>query len=155
MRFGAWDLYAQSQHLGWRITPDYLWLFRDYTYSGLAFKLGQSNLVARISTALALATFAATAYMTFKSKSLFSKSYEFIIAAAFIFYISGAAMSNNWVGSMARHNFSVYVLLILAWVPILKNAALPVRILFSFAGLLSFALNAHFLWMYLRKQWMG
>ena len=123
LEFGHWDLYMQSQRIGWKIHPDYLAVFRPASYraglpSGIAGTLN-SNDLSRLSVPLVAAAFAAL--LAFEGWAAwgcrptgFRDRVGFYLGGGLMFYISVSGMACVNMTSMLRYSFPVHVMLVLA-----------------------------------------
>ncbi|HZU37576.1 MAG TPA: hypothetical protein VFA18_16770, partial [Gemmataceae bacterium] len=123
VRFGAWDLYMQSQSALWGIHVDYFSLFRPQTYRlCLApFEAGQlgPNDLSRLSVPLTLLTIAGLLACEWRQlrregDTGWRGRLWFYLAAGLMFYLSVCGLKERAMASMIRYTLPVAVMLVLA-----------------------------------------
>jgi hypothetical protein len=174
-RFGYWDLYMQSTRNGWWVIPDYSVLSRSWFFEWIAklftqglatdLKLAEfgglhfpySDEFSRLTIPFSLLTFliclvAEIAIATIKKDQTWKQRLGIYFCSWTIFYISAAGMANRALGSMIRHSFPAYVLLVLAIAYLLtvipfpqvfkqKRAIVPIMFLLTLLSLISLAVQ--------------
>lgn len=123
VRFGCWNLYMRTQHLGWGVTPQYLALFRRAalrlhrasTPSGSI----DSDFLSQLSVYLFLAAFALLAGIECwlrrrQGPAGVRRRACLYLCAWLLFYVPATAMASRSMGSMIRHSLCVQALLALA-----------------------------------------
>jgi len=131
VRFGCWDLYVRTQHLGWGVTPDYLALFSHRAlqlHSAYSSTGGlDSDFLSRLSVWVFLAAFGFLAGIEYwlrrsQGPSGCRRRVCLYFCAWLLFYIALTGMASRAMGSMIRHNLCVQVLLVLALGHLLARA---------------------------------
>ncbi|HTU16816.1 MAG TPA: hypothetical protein VMG10_02035 [Gemmataceae bacterium] len=130
-RFGCWNLYMQTQHMGWGVTPDYLALFsrralRLYPVYSRTAGL-HSDFISRLSVWVFLAAFALLTGMECWLRQQQGpigcrRRACLYFCAWLLFYIALTGMASRAMGSMIRHSLCVQVLLVLALGQLLTRA---------------------------------
>jgi hypothetical protein len=138
-RFGHWNLYQQTQAIGWGIRPNYWSAFDWHTYTPvIRLSLRRSSWTSayfwsRLTLPLTLLSFAALLWRELLSagQALPCRRMRagLYLGAGLVFYISLSAMANGGFDCMVRHQLSTHVLLVMAAVHLFTVA--PER---AFAG---------------------
>ncbi|WP_156815477.1 hypothetical protein [Pseudanabaena sp. PCC 6802] len=174
-RFGYWDLYMQSTRNGWWVIPDYFVLSRPWFFQWMAklfsrgldpdLKLAEfgglhfpySDEFSRLTIPFSLGVFlicllVEIAIATLKKDQTWKQRLGLYFCSWTIFYISATGMANRALGSMIRHSFPTYVLLVLAIAYLLtvipfpqmfkqKRVTIPIAFLLILLSLLSLAVQ--------------
>lgn len=131
VRFGCWNLYVLTQHIGWGVTPDYLALFSPKAlrlHSAYSRTEGiNSDFISQLSVVVYLVAFALLAGIecwlrSHQGPSGFRRRICLYLCAWLPFYISATSMASRDMGSMIRHSLCVQVLLALALGHLLTKA---------------------------------
>jgi hypothetical protein len=131
VRFGCWNLYMLTQHIGWGITPHYLAIFsrRILRLHSSYSKTGSidSDFISQLSVPLYLGAFVILAGIEYwlrrrQGPSGFRRRACLYLCAWLPFYISVSSMASRGMGSMIRHSLCVQVLLALALGHLLTQA---------------------------------
>jgi hypothetical protein len=120
----------RTQALGWNIEPDYLVFFQGHTYEifvpssvdGVPNPDDLSRLCVPATLALFGVLLALEGGLAIKGpETAWRDRAWFYLAAGALFYLSACAMKHRGMGSMLRHTFPVYVLLVLAALHLLSR----------------------------------
>jgi len=131
VRFGRWDLYLLTQHIGWGITPHYLAIFsrRVLRLRSAYSQTGgiDSDFISQLSVPVYLGAFVLLLGIEFwlrrrQGPSGFRRRAGLYLCAWLAFYISVSSMASRGMGSMIRHSLCVQVLLALALGHLLTQA---------------------------------
>jgi hypothetical protein len=167
-RFGAWDLYMQTQKAGWHVSPDWLWWLRPTSYIFWASRRYPSvpwpDDVSRLCTLVTVAVAIAVAIGEYRlarrgDRSLPTRLVFYLPAAALLF-VHGAGVSSIVMKSMVRYNLGVYALLLAAlahWstTPSSARYRRPMKVaIYAICIFLACAQMA-LAWRFLRGQWVA
>ncbi len=131
VRFGRWNLYMLTQHIGWGITPHYLAIFsrRVLRLRSAYPQTGgfDSDFISRLSVPLYLGAFVLLLGIEYwlrrrQGPSGIRRRACLYLCAWLPFYISVSSMASRGMGSMIRHSLCVQVLLALALGHLLTQA---------------------------------
>lgn len=123
IRFGCWNQYMLTQHIGWGVTPQYLALFsRQALRLHTAYSKTdgiQSDFISQLSVLVFLGAFGLLAVVECWLRRRHGPSGGRRRACLYLcawlpFYVSATSMASRAMGSMIRHNLCVQVLLALA-----------------------------------------
>jgi hypothetical protein len=129
-RFGHWDLYFETERVGWGHVPDYLAIFRPDTYRLFVPTIGWQridvNEVSRLTVPWTAACFLALLALewVFGRKqpiAAWRQRLPLYWSAGTIFYITVSGLYSLQLRSMLRYNFPVELFLTLALVHLLSQ----------------------------------
>ncbi len=135
-RFGAWDLYAQTQHMGWQMTPNYFGLFSDRIFHihwpDRRETLIDPEWLNRLSVPVAVLIFtgfaiAELAFWRKTSDSGLRARVAFYFCAFLMFYVPVSSQSMRGMTSMLRYVLCVQVVLALIAVHLFQRMQLDAR----------------------------
>ena len=166
LRWGHWDLYMRTQAAGWGIVPDYLAVVRPESYRWLIPALNNPTEMSQLSVTLGAVLLAAIAACEFipavRHRAGLPVRAGIYFCAATIYYLSVSGVACVEMESMLRYEFSVYALIVLAflnflgqfrpppvWVRALGTAAVA---LVSAAGL---CVHGWCVWNFTRGHWVA
>lgn len=128
VRFGHWNLYMQTQAIGWKVKPDYLGIF-NLSYVPMYLPIPPRNgplinIVSQVSVPLIVASFLTMFFLEYRvarahAQTAFAERLGFYLCGGIIFYISSSSAMDHYLQSMVRYAFCVQVLLVLACVHLL------------------------------------
>jgi len=112
LRFGQFDLYMETQRIGWGIIPDYSVIFR---LGSLKYSFAIDQLATRISTLAFGLMFLLEAYFWLRFRiSGLKKRLPIYVIAFLIFYLSISGLSSVGFRSMIRYSLPWHILLVLS-----------------------------------------
>ena len=130
-KFGLWNLYMQTQAIGWGVKPDYLAVFKPENYFAFLDPkiLDLSGVINAISVPIALIFFFIVFLLERKAVSFLTEGswkqrVEFYVCGWFMFYLSACGMSSLSMNSMIRYTFCVYVVLVIATIHLISRTQL-------------------------------
>ena len=117
-RFGVWNLYMETQQIGWNIQPDYGALLNSMVYQ-LFWPTLDSDTLSRFSVPVVVyllgAVVAWEGWIARRhAPSLWHQRLGLYFCAGAMLYISICGLIHRDLISMSRYNFCVYVILVLA-----------------------------------------
>lgn len=117
-QFGVWNLYMETQRVGWNIQPDYGALLNPKIYQLFLPSL-DSDTLSRFSVPVMVYLLGAVvAWESWIARrhapSLWHQRLGLYFCAGAMLYISICGLINRDLISMSRYNFCVYVILVLA-----------------------------------------
>jgi hypothetical protein len=121
-RFGAWDLYMQTQRAGWDLVPDWGWWRHPINYVCTG-SLWHPNVLwpddlSRLCTTLTLLAFGVAAVFEVRLARRGGTGWKvrlvFYLAALVLFWLHAAGVSSIVMKSMIRYCLGPHVLLLLA-----------------------------------------
>ncbi|OFY98990.1 MAG: hypothetical protein A2Z97_01385 [Bdellovibrionales bacterium GWB1_52_6] len=154
IRFGQFDLYMQTQKIGWGIVPDYTALF-DRNSLHYRFRLDQLTLSYSLIAFLLFTILESTLWIFSKSVGL-SKRLPIYVTALSIFYISISGLKSVGFQSLIRYSLPWHLLLVLCLGHLLSRppfTRISPNLLKSAALLLASGLIA--LWVRLQLPYMS
>jgi len=167
LKFGAWNLYMQTQLVGWGIKPNYLAIFNPNSYLSFIKAENLSAFISSISVPVTLVLFLICFLVEWKAaKTLKEKSWHqragFYFCGWLMFYVYVSACSSIQMKSMIRYTFCVYVLLVLALVHLLSETqsfnVIPrklVAFLLLFLITSSFVIETKLVQMFTHSAWVA
>jgi hypothetical protein len=167
LKFGYWNLYMQTQLIGWGVKPDYLAILNPKSYLTFIQAQGLSTFISSISVPATMVLFLICFLMEWKATQLLKKKSwqqraEFYFCGWIIFYISVAACSSVWMKSMSRYTFCVYVMLVLAIIHLISKvqpfktiAKNWVAFLLLFLATASFLIQSKLVHNYTNSLWVA
>jgi hypothetical protein len=170
-RFGAWDLYMKTQHVGWNITPTYLGMFK-WRILWISRPASDQILidpcwVSRFAVPGALAAFAFLGVLEwFRSRSRLNAGWRsrmaFYLCAGLLFYIPVSALANHGMDSLVRYVLCVQVMLTLAlihlltrWQPRSQLAGRVITLLLAEWAVLALLLQLALAFRYMHGLWVA
>jgi hypothetical protein len=171
-RFGAWDQYMKTGHVGWGITPDYLGLFSWRTLHvrvpGFKYLLPEGGeFLSRVAVPAAIALFAALIVAEWKlARSRGDTGWRYraglYLCAALMFYVPASAQCTRGMTSMIRYALCVQVLLAMAFVHLLARigplnpvAGWRLKLFLSAWCTICFLLQLMFTWRFAHGLWVA
>ncbi len=167
LKFGSWNLYMQTQLIGWGVKPNYLAVFNPSSYLTFMQAKDLSAFISSISVPVTLVLFLICFLMEWKARKILKeKSWQqragFYFCAWIIFYISVSACSSLGMKSMSRYTFCVYVMLVLAIIHLISKVQ-PFKVvskkwiafLLLFLASASFLIQSQFVHMYTNSLWVA
>jgi hypothetical protein len=169
-KFGAWDLYAQTEKTGWGVAPHYWGLFSlgifHVHWPHLREPLIDPDFISRLSVPVALLLFVAAALAEWRlSRRMSDSGWRFrlslYLCAFFLLYVPVAAHFTRGMSSMTRFALCVQALLALAAVHFVTRANLDVawrrRLGLAFGAwcALCFALQLMLTWRFVHGIWVA
>jgi hypothetical protein len=147
IRFGRYDLYMETQRIGWGITPDYSAIFKwkHFTYS-----LGYDR-VSTLASGIAfltLAVFELILWLLKKNRGLSTRIPLYGISAL-IFFITVSGLKSLKFRSMIRYTLPWHVLLILCLAHLISRNFKHSSNIFNLCVILGILLTA------LSIRWLG
>ncbi len=166
LRWGRWDIYMITQHLGWAIVPDYLAVFKGASYRWLVPQLKDPTSASQMAMTLAAVLFGVVALCevipAIRRQTAWSTRVGFYFCAALIYYVSVSGVACVEMESMLRYEFCVHALIVLAIVHFLHQLRTPpmwVRALgMATVALLSAAsliVQGWYVWNFTRGGWVA
>ena len=166
LRWGHWDLYMRTQAAGWGIVPDYLAVVRPESYRWLVPALNDPTEVSQLSMTLGAVLLVAIAICELippiRRKAGLPLRAGIYFCAVTIYYLSVSGVACVDMESMLRYEFSVYALIVLAFMNFLRQFRMPpmwVRAfgmaavaLVSAAGL---CVQGWYVWNFTRGHWVA
>jgi hypothetical protein len=163
-RFGHWDLYQQTQAIGWNIHPNYLAIADWHSYAVKRWREWStpffwSRLTVPLTAVLLLALLwrergqPGGRFLPGRRMRL-----GLYFGAFFIFYISVSAMSGRNLDSMVRHHLAVHVLLVLAAVHLFTVAPERMprhRLWWLVPAAAAFAIQCYFAYRFTHGEWVA
>jgi len=121
-RFGAWDLYMQTQQIGWNVHADWLWWLRAESYTFFASAMYPNVLwpddVSRFIVLATVIAITALGVLEIRLATRCSSGWQqrmvFYLAAVTLFFVHAAGVSPIQMKSMLRYCLGVHLLLLLA-----------------------------------------
>ncbi len=121
-RFGAWDLYFQTQREGQGVAADWLWFVRpsSYVFFGSVFHpdLDWTDDLSRLSVAVTVVLLAVVGRREWRLAQSGDEGWRvrlvFYLCAAALLFIHAAGVSPKHMQSMLRYAYPVHLLLLLA-----------------------------------------
>ena len=166
LRWGHWDLYMRTQAAGWGIVPDYLAVVRPESYRWLVPALNDPTEMSQLSMTLGAVLLVAIAICELippiRRKAGLPVRAGIYFCAVTIYYLSVSGVACVDMESMLRYEFSVYALIVLAFMNFLRQFRMPpmwVRAfgmaavaLVSAAGL---CVQGWYVWNFTRGHWVA
>jgi hypothetical protein len=166
LRWGHWDLYMRTQAAGWGIVPDYLAVVRPESYRWLVPALNDPTEMSQLSMTLGAVLLVAIAICELippiRRKAGLPLRAGIYFCAVTIYYLSVSGVACVDMESMLRYEFSVYALIVLAFMNFLRQFRMPpmwVRAfgtaavaLVSAAGL---CVQGWYVWNFTRGHWVA
>ena len=166
LRWGHWDLYMRTQAAGWGIVPDYLAVVRPESYRWLVPALNDPTEMSQLSMTLGAVLLLAIAICELippiRRKAGLPLRAGIYFCAVTIYYLSVSGVACVDMESMLRYEFSVYALIVLAFMNFLRQFRMPpmwVRAfgtaavaLVSAAGL---CVQGWYVWNFTRGHWVA
>ena len=166
LRWGHWDLYMRTQAAGWGIVPDYLAVVRPESYRWLVPALNDPTEMSQLSMTLGAVLLLAIAICELippiRRKAGLPVRAGIYFCAVTIYYLSVSGVACVDMESMLRYEFSVYALIVLAFMNFLRQFRMPpmwVRAfgtaavaLVSAAGL---CVQGWYVWNFTRGHWVA
>jgi hypothetical protein len=111
LRFGRYDLYMETQRIGWGIQPDYMAIFKwkEFSYT---FDFDRMATILSGSAFLVFAAIESTLYLLRKNRGFATRAPLYAIALL-IFYITLGGLKSLGFRSMIRYTLPWHVLLLL------------------------------------------
>jgi len=127
-KFGSWNLYMQTQAIGWGVKPDYFAVFKPKNYFAFLDPeiLDLSGVINAISVPIALICFLIFFLLErkaagFLTEGSWKQRAEFYVSGWLMFYLSACGMSSLSMTSMIRYTFCVHVVLVLATIHLISR----------------------------------
>ena len=166
LRWGHWDLYMRTQAAGWGIVPDYLAVVRPESYRWLVPALNDPTEMSQLSMTLGAVLLVAIAVCEFipsiRRRAGLPIRAGIYFCALTIYYLSVSGVACVDMESMLRYEFSVYALIVLAFMNFLRQFRTPpiwVRALGTAAvALVSAAglcVQGWYVWNFTRGHWVA
>jgi hypothetical protein len=166
LRWVHWDLYMRTQAAGWGIVPDYLAVVRPESYRWLVPALNDPTEMSQLSMTLGAVLLVAIAICELippiRRKAGLPVRAGIYFCAVTIYYLSVSGVACVDMESMLRYEFSVYALIVLAFMNFLRQFRMPpmwVRAfgtaavaLVSAAGL---CVQGWYVWNFTRGHWVA
>ncbi|MDA7980483.1 MAG: hypothetical protein MPJ50_17120 [Pirellulales bacterium] len=170
-KFGHWDLYFQTQKIGWNVAPDYgaLWKFKSYIFCASLFydwvrwpdDLSRLSLLGTLLTLIVLACVELRFAKSGCASAGRRERVMLYLAALAILYIHAVGVSSRHMTSMIRYSFGCHVLLTLAATNLWHNASFRLsssarrRTALGLLVTASVAVQALFLMRFVSMQWVA
>jgi hypothetical protein len=134
-RFGAWDLYFQTQREGQGVTADWLWFVRpsSYAFFGSVFypQLNWTDDLSRLFVGLTVLAILIAVRKEWKLAQAGDQGWRarlvFYLCAAGLLFIHAAGVSPRHMQSMLRYCYPVHLLLLLAVAQAIGSRSLELR----------------------------
>jgi hypothetical protein len=166
LRWGHWDIYMLTQSSGWAIVPDYLAVFKPWSYRWLMPTLNDPTAMSQASVTVGALLFIQIAVCellpAIRRNTHWAARVGIYFCAAVIFYVSVAGVASVGMESMLRYHFAVHALIVLALLHFLRQLAGPpvyVRALGMAAVALAsgagLTLQGWYVWNFTRGNWVA
>lgn len=166
-RFGAWDLYMQTQHNGWGVYADYLAVLKPAAYArfwpehwSVATEVGQFSVPLTMLLALVIAWWEVRAARSGNTRWRERIGLYFVAMA--LFYVAVSGVFSVRLESMLRYQFCTHVFLVLgvahALTHVRSRHPLIRRTLFcagAVLAVLSLALGLRYAAMFTHGMWVA
>ena len=166
LRWGRWDLYMLTQHLGWAIVPDYLAVFKPASYRWLVPALNNPTEASQLTMTLGAITLLVIGICEIipavRRHTAWTSRIGFYFCAALIYWICVSGVASVEMESMLRYEFCVHALIVLALLHFLRQFHTPPVLVRAF-GMAATALfcaaslsvQGWYVWNFTRGNWVA
>ena len=166
LRWGAWNLYMQTQEAGWAIFPDYLAVLKPSSYRFLIPPLNDPTLWSQMTMTVGALLFLVVAICEFvpaiRCRTQWQSRVGLYFVAFTTYYIAVSGVASVAMESMLRYQFCAHVLIVLAllhFLAQLRPPPLPARALGMAAVALicaaGLSLQGWWIWNFTRGGWVA